>query len=51
LGLLLHGRPQEVFMVLFLDSQNRLIRADEMFRGTLNQTAVYPREVIRGRWS
>jgi DNA repair protein RadC len=47
LCLLLHGRPQEVFMVLFLDSQNRLILADEMFRGTLNQTAVYPREVIR----
>lgn len=47
LGLLLQGRAQEVFVVLFLDSQNRLILADELFRGTLNQTAVYPREVLR----
>jgi DNA repair protein RadC len=47
LCLLLQGRPQEVFVVLFLDSQNRLIRADELFHGTLNQTAVYPREVVR----
>ncbi|MBI5258540.1 MAG: DNA repair protein RadC [Burkholderiales bacterium] len=39
--------PQEVFAVLFLDSQHRLIRLDEMFRGTLNQTSVYPREVVR----
>jgi DNA repair protein RadC len=47
LCLLLQGRGQEVFVVLFLDSQNRLIVADELFRGTLNQTAVYPREVAR----
>jgi DNA repair protein RadC len=47
LCLLLQGRPQEVFVVLFLDSQNRLIIADELFHGTLNQTAVYPREVVR----
>ena len=47
LGLLLRGRNQEVFVVLFLDSQNRLIQADELFQGTLNQTAVYPREVAR----
>lgn len=47
LCLLLQGRAQEVFVVLFLDSQNRLIRADELFHGTLNQTAVYPREVVR----
>jgi DNA repair protein RadC len=47
LCLLLQGRAQEVFVVLFLDSQNRLIMADELFRGTLNQTAVYPREVVR----
>jgi len=47
LCLLLQGRAQEVFVVLFLDSQNRLILADELFRGTLNQTAVYPREVVR----
>ena len=38
-------RPHEVFAVLFLDSQNRLIAMEEMFRGTLSQTSVYPREV------
>lgn len=37
----------EVFWVLFLDSQNRLIAAEEMFRGTITQTAVYPREVLK----
>ncbi len=39
--------PYEVFVVLFLDSQNRLIAAEEMFRGTLAQTSVYPREVVK----
>lgn len=39
-------KPYEVFMVLFLDVQNRLIVAEEMFRGTLTQTSVYPREVV-----
>jgi len=39
-------KPHEVFMVLFLDAQNRLIVAEEMFRGTLTQTSVYPREVV-----
>jgi DNA repair protein RadC len=38
--------PHEVFSVLFLDTQNRLIAFEEMFRGTLNQTSVYPREVV-----
>ena len=37
----------EVFYVLYLDSSHRLISGEEAFRGTLNQTAVYPREVIR----
>ncbi|HEX6706679.1 MAG TPA: DNA repair protein RadC [Albitalea sp.] len=37
----------EVFAVLFLDAQNRLIRLEEMFRGSLTQTSVYPREVVR----
>jgi DNA repair protein RadC len=32
---------------LFLDSQNRLLAADELFRGTLTQTSVYPREVVK----
>jgi DNA repair protein RadC len=40
-------KPHEVFMVLFLDAQNRLLRAEEMFRGTLTQTSVYPREVVK----
>ena len=47
LGLQLGGREQEVFAVLFLDSQHRLLRLEEMFQGTLTQTSVYPREVIK----
>ena len=43
----LHQRHHEVFLVLFLDVKNRLIAADEMFRGTLTQTSVYPREVVK----
>lgn len=39
-------KPYEVFLVLFLDAQNRLIAAEEMFRGTLTQTSVYPREIL-----
>ncbi len=39
-------KSHEVFAVLFLDAQNRLIALEEMFRGTLNQTSVYPREVL-----
>ena len=38
--------PYEVFGVLFLDSQHRLIAFEQMFRGTLTQTSVYPREVV-----
>ena len=37
----------EVFIVLLLDAQNRLIEAHELFRGTLSQTSVYPREVVK----
>ena len=37
----------EVFGVLFLDVQNRLIAYEAMFRGTLTQTRVYPREVVK----
>lgn len=40
LRLALGGRQQEVFMVLFMDSQNRLIASDELFHGTLTQTSV-----------
>jgi DNA repair protein RadC len=43
----LGGLAHEVFAVLFLDSQHRLLALEEMFRGTLTQTSVYPREVVR----
>lgn len=46
LQLQLGSRPHEIFAVLFLDSQHRLIVLEEMFRGTLAQTSVYPREVV-----
>ncbi len=46
LQLQLAGRPHEVFAVLFLDTQHRLIALEELFRGTLTQTSVYPREVV-----
>ena len=45
LKLHLAARSYEVFAVIFLDSQNRLLAMEEMFRGTLTQTSVYPREV------
>lgn len=46
LQLQLAGRPHEVFAVLFLDSQHRLLALEEMFRGSLSQASVYPREVV-----
>jgi len=39
--------PHEVFAVMFLDAQNRLIEFRELFRGTLTQTSVYPREIVK----
>ena len=39
--------PHEVFVALWLDAQNRLIASEELFRGTLTQTSVYPREVVK----
>lgn len=47
LRLHLAGLPHEVFFVLWLDAQNRLIAGEELFRGTLTQTSVYPREVVK----
>jgi DNA repair protein RadC len=47
LQLKLAGLTHEVFGVLFLDAQHRLIAMEEMFRGTLTQTSVYPREVVK----
>jgi DNA repair protein RadC len=46
LQLQLAHKSHEVFAVLFLDSQNRLLALEELFRGTLSQTSVYPREVV-----
>lgn len=47
LRLLLTGKEHEVFIVIFLDAQNRVIESEELFRGTLTQTSVYPREVVK----
>jgi DNA repair protein RadC len=47
LRLKLGERPHEVFAVVFLDSQHRVIAFEEMFRGTLSQTSVYPREIVK----
>ena len=46
LQLHLAARSHEVFAVLFLDVQNKLLAMEELFRGTLTQTSVYPREVV-----
>jgi len=46
-ALRLGGLPHEVFAVLWLDAQHRLIDMQELFRGSLAQTSVYPREVVR----
>lgn len=43
----LRDQPQEVFCCLFLDNRHRVIRFEEMFRGTVDGTSVYPREVVR----
>ena len=47
LRLALGGREHEVFVVIFLDAQHRVLATEELFRGTLTQTAVYPREVVK----
>lgn len=47
LCLRLGALPHEVFAVLFLDAQHRQIACEELFRGTLTQTSVYPREVVK----
>ncbi len=47
LRLTLASLPHEVFLCLFLDPGNRMIASEELFRGTLMRTAVYPREVAR----
>ncbi len=47
LRLKLQALPHEVFVALFLDAQNRVIEVEDLFRGTLTQTSVYPREVVK----
>ncbi len=47
LRLRLQERPHEVFGVVFLDAQNRVLAVEELFRGTLTQTSIYPREVVK----
>jgi DNA repair protein RadC len=47
LRLLLAGREHEVFVAVLLDAQNRVLSCQELFRGTLTQTSVYPREVVK----
>jgi len=47
LRLALAGREHEVFMTIFLDAQHRVLACEELFRGTLTQTSVYPREVVK----
>jgi len=47
LRLTLAERPHEVFMAVMLDAQNRVIASEELFQGTLTQTSVFPREVVK----
>jgi DNA repair protein RadC len=47
LRLTLRHKEYEVFCCVFLDAQNRVIAVEELFRGTLTQTSVYPREIVR----
>ncbi|HKA38624.1 MAG TPA: DNA repair protein RadC [Burkholderiales bacterium] len=47
LRLKLQERPHEIFVGVFLDAQNRVLAVEELFRGTLTQTSVYPREVVK----
>jgi DNA repair protein RadC len=47
LRLRLAGKQYEVFVVIFLDAQHRVIEVVDLFTGTLTQTSVYPREVVR----
>jgi DNA repair protein RadC len=47
LRLWLSGKEHETFIVICLDAQHRVIEAEEVFRGTLTQTSVYPREIVK----
>ncbi|AWB52405.1 DNA repair protein RadC [Pasteurella multocida] len=43
----LENKEREIFLVLFLDNQHRLIKQEEMFLGTINSTTIHPREIIK----
>ena len=43
----MRGLKKEVFKVMFLDSQNQLIEIEDLFKGTVNASAVYPREILQ----
>lgn len=47
LDIQLAQREREVFCVLFLDTQHQLIACEELFQGTIDAAAVYPREVVK----
>lgn len=47
IGYKLRGKQREVFACLFLDSQHRILAFIEMFKGTINRTAVHPREIVK----
>jgi len=47
LRLAIAEREHEVFVCLWLDAQHRVLRFEELFRGTLTQTSVYPREIVK----
>ena len=47
LQLMIGNKPHESFAILYLDIKNRLIKSEELFRGTLNHACVYPREVVK----
>ena len=47
LRLAIGGREHEVFVCIWLDAQHRVIGLEEAFRGTLTQTSVYPREIVK----
>ena len=47
LRLTLQARQHEVFIGVFLDAQNRVLDVEELFRGTLTQTSVFPREIVK----
>lgn len=52
-GLLFAHKDHQAFVALFLDAQHRIIEAEELFRGSLTHTAIYPREAVKAalRWN